>query len=231
MYTELIDQTISQVYQKGVASKILQSMDRIRNEFDPVQARRWPTELLQNARDLAYPSRPVRVQIELTDDAVYFRHSGKPFSVKDILSIVNQVSSKKPREGVGQFGTGFMSTFQLSMKVDVRSLLKDEGEPYRTFHICLDRSGATHEAISQAIFQALESLKAADQAPLAEEINENAFNTEFCYHLDNSRSREIARIGVEDLRSTLAFIMLFSDRLGEAELLLREGGAAGSLLF
>lgn len=101
MYTELIDQMIGQVYQKGVASKILQSMDRIRNEFDPVQARRWPTELLQNARDLAYPDRPVRVQIELADDAVYFRHSGKPFSVKDILSIVDQVSSKKPGEGVG----------------------------------------------------------------------------------------------------------------------------------
>ena len=231
MYAELIDQKISQVYQKGVANKILQSMDRIRNEFDPVQARRWPTELLQNARDLAYPDRPVRVQIELTDNAVYFRHSGKPFSVKDILSIVNQVSSKKPGEGVGQFGTGFMSTFQLSMEVDVRSLLKDEGEPYRNFHICLDRSGATHEVISQAISQALESLKAADQAPPVDEIDEDAFNTEFCYHLDNSRSREIARIGVEDLRGTLAYIMLFSERLGEAELLLREGGAAGSLLF
>ncbi len=183
MYAELIDKKISQVYQKGVANKILQSMDRIRNEFDPVQARRWPTELLQNARDLAYPNRPVRVQIELTDDAVYFRHSGKPFSVKDILSIVNQVSSKKPGEGVGQFGTGFMSTFQLSMKVDVHSLLKDEGEPYRTFRICLDRS------------------------------------------------REIAHIGAEDLRSTLAFIMLFSDRLGEVELLFRESGETSSLLF
>ena len=218
----MIDQKISQVYQKGVVNKILQSMDRIRNEFDPVQARRWPTGLLQNARDLAYPNRPVRVQIELTDDAVYFRHSGKPFSVKDILSIVNQVSSKQPGEGVGQFGTGFMSTFQLSMKVGVRSLLKDENEPYKTFHICLDRSGATHEAISQA----LESLKAADQGPPVEELDEDAFNTEFCDHLDNRRSREIARIGVEDLRGTLAFIMLFSDRLGEAELLLREDGVA-----
>lgn len=231
MYAALIDQTISQVYQKGVANKILQSMDRIRNEFDPVQARRWPTELLQNARDLACPDRPVRVQIELTDDALYFRHSGKPFSVKDILSILNQVSSKKPGEGVGQFGTGFMSTFQLSMTVDVRSLLKDEGEPYRPFRICLDRSGATHEDISQAIFQALETLKAADRAQPLETVDENAFNTEFRYHLDNDRSREIARIGVDDLRNTLAFTMLFSDRLGEAELLLREGGAAGSLLF
>lgn len=231
MYTELIDQAIGQVYQKGVANKILQSMDRIRNESDPVQARRWPTELLQNARDLAYPNRPVRVQIELTDDAVCFRHSGKPFSVKDILSIINQVSSKKPGEGVGQFGTGFMSTFQLSMKVDVRSLLKDEGEPYRPFQICLDRSGATHEAISAAISQALESLKAADRASPVEGIDESAFNTEFRYHLDNDRSREIARIGADDLHNTLALTMLFSDRLGETELLAREGGADSSLIF
>lgn len=231
MYAELINQTISQVHQKGVASKILQSMDRIRNEFDPIQARRWPTELLQNARDLAYPQRPVRVQFELTDDAVYFRHSGKPFSVKDILSIINQVSSKKPGEGVGQFGTGFMSTFQLSMKVDVRSLLKDEGEPYKPFHICLDRSGATHEAVSSAIFQALETLKTVDQALPVEKIDDDAFNTEFCYHLDSDRSRGIARIGMDDLRNTLPLTMLFSDRLGEVELLFREGRRTESLLY
>lgn len=132
---------------------------------------------------------------------------------------------------MGQFGTGFMSTFQLSMMVDVRSLLKDEGEPYRPFRICLDRSGATHEDISRAIFQALETLKVAARAQPLETADENAFNTEFRYHLDNDRSREIARIGVDDLRNTLAFIMLFSDRLGEAELLLREGGADNSLLF
>ena len=42
MYAELIDQKIGQVYQKGVATKILQGMDRIRNEFDETQARRWP---------------------------------------------------------------------------------------------------------------------------------------------------------------------------------------------
>ena len=61
MYSNIIDQMITYVYQKGVANKILQSMDRIRNEYDKVQARRWPTELLQNARDLAYDDQPVRV--------------------------------------------------------------------------------------------------------------------------------------------------------------------------
>lgn len=71
MYADLINRAINAVHQKGVATKILQGMDRIRNEFDEVQARRWPTELLQNARDLSTPDRPVRVRIELTDEHIY----------------------------------------------------------------------------------------------------------------------------------------------------------------
>lgn len=221
MYASLIDQTIRRVYQKGVATKILQGMDRIRNEFDEIQARRWPTELLQNARDLSAPERPVRVRIELTDDTVRFLHSGRPFSVKDILSIINQVSSKQPGEGVGQFGTGFLSTFQLSMRVDVRSYLKEEGEPYRPFHVCLDRSGTTQEAIAAAIQQALEELRNADRAEAVDTLEPDGLNTEFCYHLQERRNRVIARMGVEDLRQTLPCILLFSQKLGEVELVIR----------
>lgn len=40
MYADLINQAIGQVYQKGMATKILQGMDHIRNEFDELQARR-----------------------------------------------------------------------------------------------------------------------------------------------------------------------------------------------
>lgn len=219
MYSDIINQKIGRVYQKGVANKILQSMDRIRNEYDEVQARRWPTELLQNARDLAFSDEPVRVQFELTDDCVYFRHSGKPFSVRDILSIINQVSSKKPGEGIGQFGTGFMSTFQLSMQVTVRSYLKDEGEPYKRFEVCLDRSGTTHEAISQAISQALDSLRMVDRTPDEATFDRSQLNTEFCYHLTQKQSKKIARIGMEDLRRTLIYTMLFSEQIGQVELL------------
>ena len=231
MYTDLINRAINAVHQKGVATKILQGMDRIRNEFDEVQARRWPTELLQNARDLSTSDRPVRVRIELTDDSVRFLHSGRPFSVKDILSIINQVSSKSPGEGVGQFGTGFLSTFQLSMRVDVRSYLKEDGEPYRPFHVCLDRSGTTHEAISAAIQQAMEDLKAADQSEAAERLDWSALNTEFCYHLQDPRSRMIARMGVEDLRWTLPCILLFSRMLGEVELAIRRSDCRETLSF
>lgn len=40
-YRELIDWNIGTVYQTGIATKILQHMDRIRNESDISQSRRW----------------------------------------------------------------------------------------------------------------------------------------------------------------------------------------------
>ena len=231
MYADLINQTISQVYQKGVATKILQGMDHIRNEFDELQARRWPTELLQNARDLSVSGRPVRVRIELTDNAVRFLHSGRPFSVKDILSIINQVSSKKPGEGVGQFGTGFLSTFQLSMQVEVRSYLKEDGEPYRPFRVCLDRSGTTQEAISAAIQQAVDALRAVDQAQAVDTLEPDGLHTEFRYHLRDQRSQEVARMGMEDLRRTLPCILLFSQRLGGVQLVAETEGRRETVTF
>ena len=40
-YQTLIEQNIGTVYQAGIATKILQHMDRIRNVSDVSQARRW----------------------------------------------------------------------------------------------------------------------------------------------------------------------------------------------
>jgi hypothetical protein len=51
-------------------------------------------ELLQNARDVAYPDRPVDIRITYDGDRLIFAHNGMPFTVKNILAIVHQVSSK-----------------------------------------------------------------------------------------------------------------------------------------
>ena len=131
-YQTLIEQNIGTVYQAGIATKILQHMDRIRNVSDVSQARRWVMELFQNSRDAAYEDQPVRIRIELKDRVLSFSHNGRPFRVKDILSIINQVSSKSPGENtIGQFGTGFMTTYQLSEQVEIQAVLKDEGLPFK----------------------------------------------------------------------------------------------------
>lgn len=111
-YQNLIEQNIGTVYQAGIATKILQHMDRIRNVSDVSQARRWVMELFQNSRDAAYEDQPVKIRIERREDLLSFFHNGRPFRVKDILSIINQVSSKNPGENtIGQFGTGFNQEF------------------------------------------------------------------------------------------------------------------------
>ena len=225
IYREQIHDSIGFVHQTNVANKILQFMSKIRNESDISQARRFVIELMQNARDLAYKTEngkmPVYIQIKLTDSELTFSHNAKVFSVKDILSIIHQVSSKKPGEGIGQFGTGFMSTYQLSEIIELSSYLKDEENPYKPFTIKLDRSGHDKETILKAIECTLQELLQVDKEAEIEEENfdKSAYNTKFTYHLDNERSREIARIGMDDLGNMILYILLYSSQIKKVELI------------
>lgn len=218
-YCDLVSKNIDNVYQAGIATKIMQHMGRIRNSSDVNQARRWVMELLQNARDVAYPDKPVQVKIVLDEKQLKFSHTGRPFRVKDILSIVNQVSSKvDDEETVGQFGTGFVTTFQLSEQVELEGVLKDEGLPYKPFSVSIDRRGFTKDEILFGIERAMEEIKKVDLAPSLENYDSNAFHTTFTYVLDQERSREIARIGMEDLQETIFFVLLFSEKIASVEL-------------
>lgn len=134
------------------------------------------------------------------------------FREKDILSIVNQVSSKNPGEGAGQFGTGFMTAYQLSEPVEIRSVLKEDGFPGKRFRVTLDRTGHGKEEILRAIFYNPEQLQNVDELPdVTEHETGTDNNTEFCYMLENKRSRQITRTGVTDLADTILYVMLFSE--------------------
>lgn len=208
-----------------MATKILQLMDRIRNVSDLSQSRRWVMELLQNARDISYEDQLVRVRIEYTPDYLRFYHNGKPFRVRDILSIINQVSSKDASGNtVGHFGTGFMSTYQLSERVEVQSVLRDRDPltgaelPYRPFRIVLDRSGRTNEDILSAIEDSVTQL-IGENGEIEDSIfDPQALNTRFSYTLDTEERRTCARVGVQDLKNTILFVLLFSDKLAEIEI-------------
>lgn len=226
-YRNRINNSIDNVYQTSVANDILQYMGKVRNESDFTQARRWVMELLQNARDIACKEDgktvPVKIQIELTDEQLLFRHTGKVFSVQDILSIVHQVSSKKPGEGIGKFGTGFMSTYQLSEVIELSSYLHEPGLMYCPFRIRLDRTGQTKEEILEAIRRNLDELREIDSANgiREERFCRDNYNTEFIYRLDCERNRKIAQTGVDDLADSILYIMLFSDKISCVEILYR----------
>lgn len=61
------------------------------------------------------------------DDRLIFSHNGNPFKVQDLLSIVNQYSTKPEKsqsdeETTGKYGTGFMTTYIVSKKVSIQGL-------------------------------------------------------------------------------------------------------------
>lgn len=218
-YKGEIKDRMGAVYQRGIALKILEQMDRIRNNSNLTFARRWPQELLQNSVDACGEGRPVRVKIELFDDKVIFSHNGDPFRLDHIMSLINQVSSKKRdnAEAIGRFGTGFMTTYQLSEKVELSGIVMDGGLNPKCFHITLDRSGREHEEITSCIQTAMEELSKVDTAPDAV-YDPDDYNTSFVYHLNNNESRERAAVGVEDLKNTVASVLMFSEALEEVDI-------------
>lgn len=223
-YRDIIKLNIDGVYQDGIATKILQHMDRIRNMSDISQSRRWVMELLQNARDCSYKDTGVKVRIELKDNELIFSHSGKPFRIKDVLSIINQVTSKaSSEETIGQFGTGFMTTFLLSDRVTINSVLKEEGLPYKPFTISMDRSSSDKDGILAGIAKTMSELERVDASEEITDFSKEGYNTVFSYPLKDSYHYNIAKTGFEDLKETILYVMLFSTPLKEIELISHEG--------
>lgn len=237
-YSELINSIIGNVYRAGIATKILQHMDRIRNVSDPSQARRWIMELIQNAGDTSYDDLPVQIQIMLCKDSIKFSHTGRPFRIKDILSLINQVSSKDPGDNtVGKFGTGFMTTFLLSEIVEIRSYLRDTDEngeplPYKPFCITIDRTGHTKEDILDGINAAAgELLDAVASDTICEELDRTAYNTCFTYCLDSERSYNSAVMGINDLKKNIRCIMLFAPKIDSIEIIDASDGEPTSCIY
>ncbi len=188
LFTSYKDETLSRIsaiHQRGIALKILEHMDRVRNNSSIDLARRWPQELLQNATDACGGNRKVKVKIHYDGNKVVFMHNGDPFKLEHIISLINQVSSKKREntEAIGRFGTGFMSTFQLSEMVEVESIIEDGGLSPKRIHVMLDRRGRSHEDITESIKSSMDQLIEADEG---ENYNydPDEYNTKFIYHID-----------------------------------------------
>jgi hypothetical protein len=197
------------------ADKILQILDQVRNDGE-LSKRRWVWELLQNAKDLS-PQRwtgGVSVALELTNEALTFRHNGDPFTAKQLTSLVQQVSSKPPgsedADITGKFGTGFISTHLLSDVIVVSGYVARAAGAHRGLEMELDRSGKTSEALQASIKLALEKLPQDDHNPAFPwrtdyEVtrSETDLDTAFRYHLNTVLNREAAIAGLDDLVNTL----------------------------
>lgn len=202
---------------KLTADKICQILSKVKNNPSS-SAKRWVWELVQNAKDVKNSYERVSVQIELTNDDLIFRHNGDPFSLQNIFSLIQQVSSKdsanEDTEVTGKFGTGFIATHLLSEVIHVSGVVFHKGV-HRRFQIELDRSGTKSEDMLPKIDAALNKAHQIEDDslyPRAEnyltERAESNLDTVFRYPLETDERKKAARAGIDDLINTLPLTLV-----------------------
>ena len=149
----------------------------------------------------------------MKDDKLVYKHNSKPFRVKDILSLINQVTSKvDDDETTGKFGTGFMTTMLLSDVVNIKSVLQDKDLPYKPFEVDINRSPETSQAIVNEIDKSIAQLYKADKNEEIQNFNKDDYNTTFTYELKNDKNRKAAMKGIQNLNETIYYIFAFSNK-------------------
>ena len=146
---------------KLIADKIITILKTIKNDPN-ISSRRWVWELMQNATDVKYEKEKISVMFILDQDKLVFKHNGKYFRVNDILSLLQQVSSKSSQNSEGQtgkFGTGFIGTHLLSDVIDIKGILKINDNDFREFELSLDRSEQIPEKLAKNVRKSIELFK------------------------------------------------------------------------
>lgn len=226
MYLNKIQEERKEAHNAHVANKILDMMDNLRLSANDNSPRRWIWELLQNAKDVSNFGGKVKVKINLSEDnkTLEFSHNGKPFSTKNIVFLIEQVSTKDRDAGktdektTGKFGTGFLTTHLLSEKVSVDSYLADENVPMSKFQVTIDRSGKNKDKIMGSINNSFKELERSNIVKEEDEdYNPSDYNTVFNYFLDE-KGIEVAKLGIEDLKISIPYVMALNPQIEEVNI-------------
>ena len=148
-YREKIRDLRNGAQETQAAIKIKDKLTELKSKDVIISSYRWIWELIQNAKDCPNSSGKIDIEINFNkaDRKVEFKHNGKLFTTKNIVYLIEQVSTKeRTRESVstGKFGTGFLTTNLLSPRVTISGLLHDEEETdVARFEVTLDISGSS----------------------------------------------------------------------------------------
>lgn len=197
---------------KLTADKIIEKLSRIQNNPSD-SAKRWIWELIQNAKDVKKSeSGGVSIIIKYTDNKLSFSHNGKPFTMHNLISLVQQVSSKnstnKDEAVTGKFGTGFIATHLLSRIIELEGLVKYK-EGYKQFEMNLDRRGDSSEELLERISDALDYVRDIDNQNRFKDVEYDPLNqldamdTVFTYPLETDEQHKAVKQGLNDLVNTL----------------------------
>ena len=129
-----IDAIKQEAYETNVANRILDLLRNLRYSSNENSPRRWIWELVQNAKDVVNSTGKIKIQVNFDEEKqiLEFSHNGAPFTLKHLIYLMEQVSTKDRSSGessskkTGKFGTGFLTTHLLSTKVLVSGILLED---------------------------------------------------------------------------------------------------------
>jgi len=205
-----IDAIKQEAYETNVANRILDLLRNLRYSSNENSPRRWIWELVQNAKDVVNSTGKIKIQVTFDEEKqiLEFSHNGAPFTLKHLIYLMEQVSTKDRSNGdssskkTGKFGTGFLTTHLLSTKVLVSGILLEDSTP-QSFEVMLDRSGKNKEELLSAISNTDAQLKSSLTDAIYFEDN---YNTSFKYQLDQ-RGMQVAKQGLEDLDISIPYVL------------------------
>lgn len=217
-YTEKIREFRNDAQERQSAIKIIDKLKELKSKNDNISSYRWIWELIQNAKDCANSGGYVDICIEYNKKNQYveFKHNGKLFSTKNIVYLIEQVSTKErnilqEEKTTGKFGTGFLTTHLLSEKVTVSGCLQDDEDIPVEFSVNLDRSGQDLNSVIQSIKNSCDELE-KNTNPMKKAIDEKGFNTCFKYMLHNN-GMDIAENGLNNFLVSAPYVFSFVSQI------------------
>ena len=219
---EKIVQARNNTHNAHIARMILDSLDKLYQNYNGVVPRRWIWELMQNAKDVVNSTGKLKIYVAFNKDkkTLVFKHNGIPFTTNNLVYLIEQASSKDRTEKerlqkriTGKFGTGFLTTHLLSRTVKVSGILQDEGDNPKKFWIDIDRTGQTLSDIVEAVENSFLQLE-RNLSGYAEVLLESDFNTCFEYSLDDEGIK-VAKAGLDDLDKIFPYVFAFIPQIEE----------------
>ena len=215
MGTNVIAEVREQAHDANVANKIIDSLKGLKQNSDDKSRCRWVWELIQNAKDVVNSTGGVDIKIDFNEQerTLRFSHNGKPFTIQNIIFLIEQVSTKdrdeKSSRSTGKFGTGFMTTHLLSEKVMVSGALQNKEDEIRKIELEINRSEGTKKGIIEGNRRSFEQLQnGIDNGEVMNDFEEQSFNTSFTYCLDQ-RGIAIAKEGLNSLSVAMPYVFMF----------------------
>ena len=209
-----IDAAFNRVYAAKTAQSVWNDLTELKLKRT-VRHTRWIWELLQNAHDASTPAdNNLIAEIKYRQGKLAFSHNGRSFKADEVAHLICSGTTKgdeEDKETLGQYGTGFLTTHLLSLKIDVSGQLDDA----RWFDFTLARDMGSRNALYESMEQAREDFNnsLSDQKPSIPV----PFTTQFIYPIEEDAA-DAVDAGIEMLKQCAPYVIVFNQKFCRIEI-------------